>query len=188
MARPKKIKDLQLNSEVPMTDTQTLESIETEIDKARAELEATKKQIEERKEQLKTTPLRELGDDEVMIMKKQISGHVKNAGLKEKIEKQKAFDSQMVTGKFINRRSPGKASEKLTYMKYEDDPVKWYDFRDGGVYTIPRGFADQINEHYYTPHFIKRSPDATLDPNTIPDAIQDVDTSNKKYSFVPISF
>ena len=49
--------------------------------------------------------------------------------LKEKIEKQKAFDNQKVTGKFINRRHPGKVSEKLLYQKYEDDPVKWYDFQ-----------------------------------------------------------
>ena len=109
--------------------------------------------------------------------------------LKEKIEKQKAFDNQKVTGKFINRRHPGKVSEKLLYQKYEDDPVKWYDFQDGGVYTIPRGFADQINEHYYTPIFNQKQGEQRLSSNLGDNsAISDVDTSKKKYSFVPVGF
>lgn len=65
----------------------------------------------------------------------------------ELLEQQKAYDNVMVTGKFINQRAPGQ-SVKLTYHKYNTDPVKWYEFKHNQVYTIPRGFADQINEHY----------------------------------------
>lgn len=90
-----------------------------------------------------------------------------------------------MTGKFINRRAPGQ-SAKLTYLKYADDPVKWYTMEDGKVYTIPRGFADQINEYYYTPHFIQKQ--GIMDPNAPSSAIHDVDTSNKKYAFTPINF
>src|SRR5208337_3979947 len=119
-------------------------------------------EIEEKKIQLKSMPAREIDEEEMLIIKKQVSGHSKNAGLKETIEKQKAYDNVQVTGKFINRRAPGQAA-KLTYLKYNDDPVKWYNFEDGKVYTIPRGFADQINEAYYTPHFTQKQ--GPMDPN-----------------------
>jgi hypothetical protein len=91
----------------------------------------------------------------------------------------------MITGKFMNRRAPGQ-TVKLTYLRYETDPVKWYSFEDGKIYTIPRGFADQLNEHYYTPHFIQKQTE--MDPNRPASAIHDVDTSNKKYAFVPVNF
>jgi hypothetical protein len=178
--------DLPLTEEVKMSETQTLDSLETEIDKARAELEATKLEIAEKKKQLEITPLRKLEDDEVVIMKRMETRSVASEGLRQKIAQQKAYDSEMVTGKFINRRHPGKVSEKLTYMKYETDPVKWYDFCDGKVYTIPRGFSDQINNDYYSPHFIQKTQ--ALDPNQPASSIHDVDTSNKKYAFVPVNF
>lgn len=170
-----------------MTDTATLDNIETEIDKARQELEKTKLEIEEKKSQLRSMPAREVGEDEMIIVRKQVNMSNAQASLKAKIEKEKAIDSEMVTGKFINRRAPGQAA-KLTYLKYETDPVKWYNLEDNKVYTIPRGFADQINDHYYTPHFIQKAPDEFMDPNRPSSAINDVDTSNKKYAFVPISF
>lgn len=195
MARQKKIKVVQqeIKPEEFMTEENnvatlepTLDSIETEIDKARQELEATKKAIEEQKHELKRLGSREIDAAEQKIVDKQVSGFAKNAGLQAKIEKQKAYDSVMVTGKFINRRNPGKKSEKLTYMKYADDPVKWYDFEDGKIYTIPRGFADQINDYYYVPQFIQKQGE--MDPNRPASAIHDIDTSNKKYGFVPLNF
>lgn len=174
--------------EVAMSDTQTLETLEQEIDKARLELEATKQQIEERKKQLEVTPLRQLEDDEVVIMKKVETRSQASLALKQKIDQQKNYDKQMVTGKFINRRAPGQMA-KLTYMKYEDDPVKWYPMEDGKVYTIPRGFADQINEHYYSPHFVKKTGEFNeMNPQEFGNPIHSVDTSNKKYAFVPVSF
>ena len=84
----------------------------------------------------------------------------------------------------MNRRAPGNPA-KLTYMKYADDPVKWYTFEDGKVYTIPRGFADQINEYYHRPIFIQK--EGELDPSN-PSQIHAVDTSNKSYAFVPVEF
>lgn len=187
MERQKKIKTVQVEEkfEVKMTQSQELEVLESEMDRVRVELENTKRELEEKKHELKSMPAREVSEDEMIIIKKQQSGFSKNSGLKEKIEKQKEFDNQKVMGKFINRRAPGQLV-KLTYMKYEDDPVKWYTFEDGKVYTIPRGFADQINEHYHTPMFIKS--DAPMDPSDPQSQIHGVDTSNKKYAFVPVNF
>lgn len=168
-----------------------LDGLETDIDRARRELEDTKREIQEKKDELKRMPMREVDADEMLIVKKQQSVSVKNAGLKEKIEKQKAYDSVMVTGKFMNRRSPGN-SVKLTYLKHQDDPVKWYTLEDGKVYTIPRGFADQLNGGteddpcYYTPHFTQKPGE--MDPNKPVSAIHNIDTSNKKYAFVPVGF
>ena len=118
-------------------------------------------------------------------VKKQNTMSASNTAAKAMIEKQKLIDNVMITGKFMNRRSPGQPV-KLTYLKYEDDPVKWYNFEDGKVYTIPTGFAEQINEHYHTPHFIQK--EGTMDPNRPASAIHDVDTSQKKYAFVPVKF
>ncbi len=187
MARQKKIKvvDSEVKPEVNMSDTQVLESLETEVDKVRQELEKVKTELEEKKKEVRVIQGRDVSEDEMLIVKKQVNISVEKKELKDKIEKQKAFDSVMVTGKFINRRAPGQ-SAKLTYLKYETDPVKWWVLEDGKVYTIPRGFADQLNDHYYTPHFVQSTQ--ALDPNRPASAIHDVDTSNKKYSFVPINF
>lgn len=196
MTRQKKIKSLQSEEkqEATMTDTQVMESLETEIDKFRLELEKTKKELEEKQAQLKTMPMREISEDEMLIVKKQVTMSSEKAALKAKIEKQKAHDNIPVTGKFINRRAPGQPI-KLPYIKYEDDPVKLYEFEDGGIYTIPRGFADQLNGGtendpcHYTPHFIQKqgeyTPSSKLGKNS---AIHSVDTSNKKYAFVPVNF
>lgn len=165
-----------------VSQAQELEKLASELDMARLELAKAKLQLEESKKQAESAPA---------IAEKQVSMSNKAVALKEKIAAMKEYDCQKVTGKFINRRAPGHVA-KLTYMKYEDDPVKWYDFRDGGVYTIPRGFADQINEHYYTPHFIQKAPqDMILIGDEAPgesSTIAQVDTSNKKYAFVPITF
>ncbi len=192
MGRQKKIKNIQLQEkqEVVMTvDTEdqvnTLETLETEIDRTRAELESVKLELEEKKQQAKYIPMREIDADEMILVKKQQSRSSAGKAAADMIEKQKAFDNVMVTGKFINRRAPGQPA-KLTYLKYEDDPVKWYNLEDGKVYTLPRGFADQINEHYYTPHFTQKQ--TLMDPNAPSSAIHDVDTSNKKYSFTPVNF
>ena len=121
-------------------------------------------------------------------MDKQITRSSESNAIKTQIERQKAYDNERVTGKFINRRAPGQPV-KLPYIKYEDDPVKWWPFEDGKVYTIPRGFADQINEYYHTPHFVQKQGEQAhshvVGENS---SIASVDTSNKKYSFVPINF
>lgn len=189
MARHKKIKTVNIEEkpEVPMSDEQILESLQTELDLARSELQKTKLEIEENKQLIQqVTSRRDLDEQEKSIVAKQISRTDEKSAAMAKIEAQKVYDCEKVTGRFINRRSPGKREEKLTYMKYADDPVKWYPFDDGKVYTIPRGFADQINEHYYTPHFKQNQGDQ--DPNKPQSAINEIDTSNKKYAFVPIGF
>lgn len=208
MPRPKKNKPLQIkeNLEVSMskaseetldkikqhkelepvrTEETIVEEINTEIDVSRSELEKIKKEIAEHKESLSKLNAREYDAKETAISEKMLThGHERSA-LKEKIAKQKAFDNQKITGKFMNRRAPGQPV-KLAYIKYEDDPVKWWEFVDGGIYTIPRGFADQINEHYFTPHFIKN--ERPMDPDNPESGIASIDNSNKKYAFVPTTF
>jgi hypothetical protein len=183
----KKKKNQQVNEEL-MKDEKILDSIQTEIDLANSELNRVKKEIEETKQQLEMNARRDISKDEQRIIEKQVTNINKRKSMEEVIEKQKIIDNEKVTGRFMNRRSPGQ-SVKLTYMKYEDDPVKWYFFDDGRTYTIPRGFADQINEYYHTPTFKeKQGPQIITDKVGENSAIAEVDRSNKKYAFVPVAF
>jgi len=187
MARQKKNNNvkIEVNKEGSMSEAEVLESLEKDIDQARLELEATKREIEEKKVEVASGARREVSADEKSITERQTNRSVKNAALQAKIEAQQAIDSQKVTGKFINLRAPGQ-SVKLTYMRYAEDPVKWYHLEDGKVYTIPRGFADDINNHYFTPKFIQKSE--PMDPSQPMSQIQEVDKSNKKYAFVSTSY
>jgi hypothetical protein len=208
MRRPKKNNKLQINKNVEVLMTKAsdetaekikqhkedivqmneeiiLEGINTEIDVSRLELEKIKIEIEERREALKKLESRQYDAKETAISEKQITkGHEAKA-VKEKIARQKAQDNEKVTGRFMNRRAPGQPA-KLAYIKYEDDPVKWYEFNDGVTYTIPRGFADQINDHYYTPHFIKN--EGIMNPDNPESGIASVDNTNKKYAFVAVGY
>lgn len=189
MARQKKnnnIEDVTKNliEGAPMTLDGELENLQLQIDLARVELEKTKVEIEEKKKEAKFEGRREISQDEKDIIDRQISRTNTKAAAESVVQKQKAIDSQLVTGKFMNRRNPGQGV-KLPYMKYAEDPVKWWPFEEGKVYTIPRGFADQINEHYHVPTFIKKEGVQNPDGES---AIHSVDTSNKKYAFVPVGF
>jgi hypothetical protein len=193
MARQKKIKDVQAEQkpEMPMNEENSVEMIQQEIDAARIELENTKREIEEKKLELQKVPRREISQEERDIMENRVTVGNNREALKNKIERQREIDSEMITGKFINRRAPGQPV-KLPYIKHNTDPVKWYPLEDGKVYTIPRGFANQLNGGtdddpcYYTPHFNQKVGE--MDPNKPASAIHSVDTSNKKYAFVPVSF
>ena len=191
MSRQKKNLNVELNQKEELSMTPTIretDSLQTELDLIRVELEKAKLELEEKKaEAKKVMPLREVDEEEMIIIKKHKNNETSRSASKEKIAKQKKYNNQKVTGKFINRRSPGNPA-KLTYLKYEDDDVKWWNLEDGKTYTIPRGFADQINEHYYRPAFIQKNPNEFMDPNRPQSAISDVDTSNKIYSFVPVNF
>jgi hypothetical protein len=196
MARQKKFttvqskeKPIEIKTEICMTQTVELENLQQEIDKARVELEQTKLELEEKRKAANAiNPRREHDDDELRAKDRSIVANSAKAAAKEEIEKQKLFDNVKITGKFINRRVPGQ-KVKLTYMKYEDDPVKWYELEDGKVYTLPRGFVDQINEYYYTPHFVQKQGEQNLTDSTGDNsAIHHVDNSNKKYAFIPLNF
>jgi len=184
---------IELKEEVNMSDTallempetEKLESMQSELDLVRVELEKAKIDLEEKRKQIRESTTREIDEKEMKLIEKQISNISDSGVLKEKIARKKSLDNVKVTGKFINRRAPGQPA-KLTYQRYGDDPVKWYTFEDGKVYTIPRGFADEINEHYHTPVFNQKL--GAMDPNQPESQIHSVDTSNKKYSFVPINF
>lgn len=162
-----------------------LDSVQTQIDISLSELEKIKKEIAEHREDLKKLNAREYDAKEIAISEKMLTQNSASNALKEKIARQKAYDDQMVTGRFTNRRAPGQPA-KLAYIKYDTDPVKWYEFLDGMTYTIKRGFADQINEHYHTPMFIKNN--SPMNPDDPESGIQSVDTSNKKYMFSPVGF
>ncbi len=168
-------------TEVCMTTekSEELEVIQQEIDQARIELEKTRFEIEAKKQELKTMPVVAKASETPSIT-------IKDNSLSEKIAAQKLLDNEMVTGKFHNLRAKGQPA-KLTYMHHADDPVKWYTFQHGEVYTIPRGFANEINEHYHTPRFIKNEG-IILDPSHPESGIHSVDTSDKMYSFTPINF
>lgn len=171
-----------------MTNEAEVEVLNQELDLVRIELQKTKLEIEkvkaEEKDLIERRQLRELDEVEKKANDKLIATRVEGRVLEDKISSQKSYDNVKVTGRFMNRRAPGN-SAKLTYMKYADDPVKWYTFNDGAVYTIPRGFADQINEYYHRPRFIQK--EGPLDPSN-PNQINEVDTSNKSYAFVPTTF
>lgn len=189
MARPKKennikIENKNLIDEKKMSEEQQLEDLQTEIDKARVELERTRLEIEEKKKELQFTERREIDPEERALINKQISRINEKKTSDDVVSRQKAVDNEQVTGKFMNRRNPGQPI-KLPYIKYADDPVRWWHFEEGKVYTIPRGFADQINEHYHMPKFIQKEGVQAADGTS---AIHAVDTSNKKYAFVPIGF
>lgn len=202
MSRPKKENNIHLDSEekqeVIMSNvnapaaSEDLESLESEMDRVRVELQKTKLELEEKKNELTNFPRRDISEKEKELSQKQVAGFVKNESLKAKIEEQKKRDSEQVTGKFSNLRAPGQGV-KLPYHKYADDPVKWWTFEHGQVYTIPRGFADQINGEdpncpcYYTPQFIKNE-NAIANPDDPGTGIHHIDTSNKKYMFSPINF
>ena len=179
-------KDLEEKTEVCMTIDQAedLEVIQQELDQARIELENTKREIEAKKQELKTVPLAPLKDAPAVANK--------DESAKQKIAEMKARDSVMVTGKFYNLRVKGQ-SVKLPYQKYGDEPVKWHQFEHGKIYTIPKGFADQINggtetdPMYYTPHFIKNE-NAIINPDEPESGIHAVDTTDKKYSFVGLNY
>jgi len=170
---------------VSRSEEEELERIQQEIDLARVELEKTRLEIEEQKLKLKEIPVVIKSSDAPSIT-------IKDNSLAEKIAAQKLLDNVMVTGKFYNLRVKGQ-SVKLPYHKYADDPVKWWPLDHGKVYTIPRGFADQINggteadPHHYTPHFIKNEG-IILDPDNPESGIHAVDTTDKKFSFVPLNF
>lgn len=185
MGRHKKNNTVQeeVKEEVKMTEEAVLDSLQTEIDLARKELESTKLALEEKKKELSVK--REVTAEEVAIIEKQATRGNESKAKSSVIEKQKEIDNQKVTGKFINRRAPGQ-SVKLSYIKYADDPVKWHPFEDGKVYTIPRGFADQINDYYYTPQFVQKQ--GMMNPDEPSSVIHEVDTSNKKYAFIPLAF
>ncbi len=185
----------ELAKELPLNDTsltanvpEIVNSQGLELDnvKIQIELEKAKLELEELRAKSRALSSRPIDAFEQKIVDKQIATQNENKTIAEKIRTQKEYDNVPVTGKFLNRRAPGNMV-KLPYIKYEDDPVKWYEFYDGRTYTIPRGFADQLNEYYHSPQFIQKTGPIE-DPNDPGSQIAEVDRSNKKYAFVPVGF
>ena len=187
-------------NEVAIIDSITIDRVEaepapqmpnitvSELDllKVQIEIEKAKLELEELRAKSIALSTREFDAKELEIVDKQISNQNADKTAAEKIRTQKEYDNVKVTGRFMNRRAPGQMV-KLTYIKYDDDPVKWYEFHDGRTYTIPRGFADQLNEHYHSPVFVQKTGpiDNPDDPGS---QIAEVNRENKKYAFVAIGF
>jgi len=146
------LEDVPTDPIVTGNSDEILEQIQKELDLARVELEKTRLEIEENKKAISAIPA-------AKEIKDAPATSIEGQSLKAKIAAQKAYDNTMVTGKFSNLRAPGQ-TVKLPYIKYEDDPVKWYTFNHGEVYTIPRGFADQLNGKGWIPEspFVLPSP------------------------------
>lgn len=162
-----------------------LESTLSELDLARKELEETRCLIEEHKKLLKQFPARDAKEAE--LCEKQISRNTKQSAGAKKIERQKAYDNQMVTGKFLNIRAPGN-SVKLTYIKYADDVPKWYTFEHNKTYTIKRGFADQINEYYARIQHVQKVNNVIVDEHNPGTALEEQVIRHQSYAFVPVGF
>lgn len=175
------------NSSIMNDYAMQMEAIQQEMDQVRKELlelKEEKKQIEAEKKELSSR--RELDADEIRIVEKQVNNSSKRQALREKIEAQKKYDSVMVKGKFLNQRAPGH-SVKLPYMKYDTDLPKWWTLEHGQTYTIPRGFADQINEYYAKISYRERQGpiDNPDDPGS---ALDHAPIREQIYAFVPLTF
>lgn len=191
---PKQVEDLVKN--LPLADTskevaiiepvKNTQTLELDNIKIQIELEKAKLELEELRAKSRAMSSRVLDENEIRIDEKMIATRNENKAAAERIRSQKEYDDVKVTGRFLNRRAPGQMA-KLAYIKYETDPVKWYELHDGRTYTLPRGFVDQINEYYHSPQFIQKTGPIE-DPDDPGSQIAEVDKSNKKYAFVPIGF
>lgn len=201
MGRRKKQNNIDSNfeekTEVHMTtietanDAEALESLESEMDRVRVELEQAKRDLAEKKEELNNLPKNE--------KKAELSSSpaikVEDKALSEKLAAQRISDNELLTGIFHNLRVPGQ-TVKLPYYKHVGDPEKWYTLVHGKTYTIPRGFANQINGGtdedpcYFMPKFTKKTGEAAIiiDPDNPESSIHSVDTSHKKFMFSPVGF
>lgn len=174
-----------------VAENEQLESTLTELDLARVELEKVRKEITDKKFEFSSLPARELSSDEKVIVDKHLNMSVEKKAALAKLEEQKKRDNEMITGRFLNLRCQGQTI-KLPYDKHPGDVAKWHTFEDGKVYTIKKGFADQINGGdeknpcYYKPKFVQR--EGPMNPDAPQSQVQDVDCSFKKYAFVPIGY
>lgn len=163
-----------------------MEDLQSQMDEMRNEMEklrVEKAQIIEEKK----VYARELDDKEVVLVEKQINNTNKRQALKEKIEAQKKYDNVMVRGKFLNQRAPGQ-SVKLTYLKYDTDLAKWWPFEHNKIYTIPRGFADQINEYYANIKYNEGKGPTSIEDGAMGEALDHTPVREQIYAFVPVSF
>lgn len=168
--------------------TYEIEALNQELDQVRKDLERAKLEYEQQQTEMKLAKVRrELDEQEIAIMNKQVTRGNESKAKEDALAKQKAFDDQMVTGKFMNVRHPG-SSAKLTYCKYATDPVKWYTFEHNKVYTIPRGFVDQINEYYARVTYKQKLDNKIVDPDKPGTALDHEPIRHQLYAFVPVSF
>jgi hypothetical protein len=130
-------------------------------------------------EEVKTSG-RELDAFEKQLVEDQKSAYNTREEGKKLIDRKRDIDSQMVRGKFMNLRAPGQPV-KLTYHKYSTDIEEgWKTFNHGEIYTIQRGFADQINNHYAKISFNKGTGQMN--------ALEATPSRSPIYAFVPLEF
>lgn len=68
----------------------------------------------------------------------------KDPKMKEKVEKQKAHDGEIIKARYINRKETnGKLSK--SYMKYAGEPLTQWLFLSNEVYDVYRGLVEEVN-------------------------------------------
>lgn len=165
-----------------------IESANQELDQIRKDLEKAKLELEAKQTEMKLMKVRrDLDEQELAIMNKQITNGNEKAAKLSALEKQMQFDNVKVTGKFLNQRYPGQ-TVKLPYVKYATDEAKWYTFHHNKVYTIPRGFADQINEHYARITYRQKENNVISNPDSPGTALENEPVRHQLYAFVPTQF
>lgn len=65
---------------------------------------------------------------------------------------------EKVTGVFRYYEVPGGAIE-FVYREFKEDPVERFTFKDGEIYTIPRGVARHLNKNCWYPEYEYYSSD-----------------------------
>jgi len=89
-------------------------------------------------------------------------------------------DREIVTGKFVNRETPG-GEIQFCFRKYREDKVEKYTMQDGKIYKVPRGVALHVaNGCWYPVHSFKQ--------DDFGKASQEIGTKTKRFDFIPLDF
>jgi hypothetical protein len=100
-----------------------------------------------------------------------------------KVAKERAYKSQLVTGKFIFNECPG-GELKFPYLEYPGDQKVNYTFKHDGIYTIPLGVAMHLNDNCSYPEY-HHNMDQGKSVNA---AAIYITTKVHRTSFIPLSF
>lgn len=103
--------------------------------------------------------------------------------LRAKIERERIYKSQPVTGKFLFNECPG-GELKFPYREFPGDELKHYAMRHDQVYTIPLGVALHLNDrclYYEYQHNLDNGKAIDIANMYIQSAVH-------RTSFIPLNF
>lgn len=104
---------------------------------------------------------------------------IKDAKIKEKLEKEKKRDEEVLSVRYINRKEREGRLER-PYMKYAGDPVTQWIFLSNETYDVPRGLVEDVNKMHT---FAKKRSDI-LDKDGI--ALEQDDSADIEHEFVGV--